>query len=295
MKLINCVECLDSEQLAYENRATLCLGSPLAAELGRSAIKAVRNGYYLLNDGTRTDWSDAVAACKASVLSLPATAKLPAPSFGQLSQLTRVRVANQTTLVAARLLHQTGRRPLALNFANGIQPGGGFLIGARAQEEVLCRSSALHATLENDPMYESHRQQPVPEFSSWAILSRRVPVFRTDAGVSIPWWPLDILTCAAPYAPRVGEQRSAQLLQLRIERVLEIAAAFGYRSLVLGAWGCGAFGNDPFRTAHDFREALQGRFSGVFEEVVFAITDWSENRRSLGPFRDTFSEIEEAG
>jgi uncharacterized protein (TIGR02452 family) len=182
-----------------------------------------------------------------------------------------------------------------LNFANGIQPGGGFLIGARAQEEVLCRSSALHATLANDPMYESHRQQPVPEFSSWAILSRRVPVFRTDAGVSIPWWPLDILTCAAPYAPRVGEQRSAQLLQLRIERVLEIAAAFGYRSLVLGAWGCGAFGNDPFRTAHDFREALQGRFSGVFEEVVFAITDWSENRRSLGPFRDTFSEIEEAG
>ena len=236
-----------------------------------------------------------MAACKASVLSLPATAKLPAPSFGQLSQLTRVRVANQTTLVAARLLHQTGRRPLALNFANGIQPGGGFLIGARAQEEVLCRSSALHATLENDPMYESHRQQPVPEFSSWAILSRRVPVFRTDAGVSIPWWPLDILTCAAPYAPRVGEQRSAQLLQLRIERVLEIAAAFGYRSLVLGAWGCGAFGNDPFRTAHDFREALQGRFGGVFEEVVFAITDWSENRRSLGPFRDTFSEIEEAG
>ena len=295
MKLINCVECLDSEQLAYENRATLCLGSPLAAELGRSAIKAVRNGYYLINDGTRIDLSDAVAACKASVLSLPATAKLPAPSFGQLSQLTRVRVANQTTLVAARLLHQTGRRPLALNFANGIQPGGGFLIGARAQEEVLCRSSALHATLENDPMYESHRQQPVPEFSSWAILSRRVPVFRTDAGVSIPWWPLDILTCAAPYAPRVGEQRSAQLLQLRIERVLEIAAAFGYRSLVLGAWGCGAFGNDPFRTAHDFREALQGRFGGVFEEVVFAITDWSENRRSLGPFRDTFSEIEEAG
>jgi uncharacterized protein (TIGR02452 family) len=61
--------------------------------------------------------------------------------------------------------------------------------------------------------------------------------------------------------------------------------------LVLGAWGCGAFGNDPFRTAHDFREALQRRFGGVFEEVVFAITDWTEDRRFLGPFRDTFSEI----
>jgi uncharacterized protein (TIGR02452 family) len=295
MKLINCVECLDSEELAHEHRDSLCPDRSRAVELGRSAIRAVRNGYYRLPDGTRIDWSDAVADCKASVLSLPEAAKLPAPRSGQPCQVTRVQVANQTTLVAARLLHLAGQRPLALNFANGIQPGGGFLLGARAQEEGLCRSSALYATLEGDAMYEAHRQRPIPDFSSWAILSPRVPIFRTDAGVPTPWWPLDILTCAAPYAPRVGEQRSAQLLQLRIERVLEIAAAFGYRSLVLGAWGCGAFGNDPFRTAHDFREALQGRFGGVFEEVVFAITDWSENRRSLGPFRDTFSEIEEAG
>ena len=50
-------------------------------------------------------------------------------------------------------------KPLALNFANGIQPGGGFLRGARAQEEVLCRSSTLHQTLVDDPMYETHRRR----------------------------------------------------------------------------------------------------------------------------------------
>jgi uncharacterized protein (TIGR02452 family) len=291
MKHIHCLECVDSDELAHENRATLCLDRSFAAELGRGAIRAVQKGSYLLPDGTRIDWSDAVDACKESVRSIPPPAELPALPPEQPSRVTRVQVANQTTLVAARLLHLAGQRPLALNFANGIQPGGGFLIGARAQEEALCRSSALHATLDGDPMYEAHRQRPVPDFSNWAILSPRVPVFRTDAGVPIPWWPLDILTCAAPYAPSVGEQRSAQLLQLRIERVLEIAVAFGYRSLVLGAWGCGAFGNDPFRTAHDFREALEGRFGGVFDDVVFAITDWSEDRRILGPFRDTFSEI----
>ncbi|WP_145385879.1 TIGR02452 family protein [Stieleria neptunia] len=69
-----------------------------------------------------------------------------------------------------------------------------------------------------------------------------------------------------------------------------IAAAYGYRSLVLGAWGCGAFENDPKRTAQDFRDALESDFAGHFSTVVFAITDWSPERRFLGPFRDVFSD-----
>jgi uncharacterized protein (TIGR02452 family) len=57
-----------------------------------------------------------------------------------------------------------------------------------------------------------------------------------------------------------------------------------------GAWGCGAFGNDLQRTASDFRQALEGEFSGVFSDIVFAVTDWSVERRFLGPFRDVFAE-----
>ena len=60
----------------------------------------------------------------------------------------------------------------------------------------------------------------------------------------------------------------------------------GYDDLVLGAWGCGAFGNDTARTAADFKAALVGEFAGAFEEVVFAIADWSAERRYLGPFRE---------
>ncbi len=59
--------------------------------------------------------------------------------------------------------------------------------------------------------------------------------------------------------------------------------------LVLGAWGCGAFANDPHRTATDFRQALENDFSGAFTEIVFAITDWSRERKFLGPFRDVFN------
>jgi uncharacterized protein (TIGR02452 family) len=71
--------------------------------------------------------------------------------------------------------------------------------------------------------------------------------------------------------------------------VLVIGRAFGYSMLVLGAWGCGAFGNDPHHTAADFRNALENEFRGAFSDIVFAITDWSLERRFLGPFRDVFA------
>lgn len=71
--------------------------------------------------------------------------------------------------------------------------------------------------------------------------------------------------------------------------MLAIARAHGYEALELGAWGCGAFVNDPWRTTEDFRDALEGEFAGDFSEVVFAITDWSPERRFLSPFCKVFT------
>ena len=290
MNQLNIIECLDSEDLVLENRASLGLNPRDAALLGQGALKAIQEGFYTLEDGTRVDWGEAVKGCRSLARSFPPDAPLAAISTCDLPAATRVQVVNQTTLVAAQRMHHPGRRLLALNFANGLQPGGGFLTGARAQEEVLCRSSALYTTLDGDKMYSAHKGRPHPDSTDWAILSPRVPVFRTDAGITVPWWPLDVITCAAPFAPAIGSERASELLRLRIHRVLAIAAAHDYDSLVLGAWGCGAFGNDPFRTAFDFREALEGPFAGRFSDVTFAITDWSPERRFLGPFRDTFEE-----
>jgi hypothetical protein len=67
-------------------------------------------------------------------------------------------------------------------------------------------------------------------------------------------------------------------MRQRIHRVLAIARAFGHVTLVLGAWGCGAFKNDPYRTATNFRQALENAYGGAFSNVVFAITDWSPER-----------------
>lgn len=210
--------------------------------------------------------------------------------------VTRIQVSNQTTFQAARHLLRKGLNPLALNFANGIQPGGGFLVGSRAQEEVLCRSSALYATLEDDPMYAFHAKRPEPDSSEWAIHSPVVPVFRTDDGspLSEPWL-LDVITCAAPVAARLDRERAADLLQKRISRILALAEGLGYDALVLGAWGCGAFGNDPDRTARDFLNAIQVDFRGAFSDIIFAIADWSPERKFLGPFRDVFKHANHMG
>jgi len=115
-------------------------------------------------------------------------------------------------------------------------------------------------------------------------------VFRKDDGTELdrPWL-LAFVTSAAPFAPAIGQPESGDLLQKRILRVLAIASAYGHRALVLGAWGCGAFGNDPHRTAMDFRWVLEDDFDGSFSHVVFAVTDWSPERRFLGPFRDAFT------
>lgn len=278
---------LDSHAMAEARRRELEIPRHVAQSLGRSAVEAAASGRYDFH-GKPVDWSALVEAARSKKVSLPPDA--PLPRFDRPpSPETRVQVANETTLGAAERLVASGHAPLALNFANGITPGGGFLHGARAQEEVLCRSSALHATLEGDPMYAAHAKRPLPDSTAWAILSPDVPVFRRDDGTPLerPWL-LSFVTCAAPYTPTVGQPRSGDLLEARIRRVLAIARAYGYATLVLGAWGCGAFGNDPRRTARDFRAALEGEFDGAFSEIVFAITDWSEGRRYLRPFAEVF-------
>lgn len=281
--------CIDSEQMAAERKQELDIPRSRAAALGVTALEATMRGFYLNARGEKVDLSQLVSSSQSRKRSLPPDVVLPAATPAA-NRVTRVQVSNQSTLRAASELTARGHRPLALNFANGVNPGGGFLGGARAQEETLCRSSALYATLVDDPMYGFHGKRPLPDSTDWVIYSPDVPVFRDEYGGELDQpWLLSFLTAAAPFAPRIGQPQSGDLLERRIRRVLEVASALGYQSLVLGAWGCGAFANDPVRTARDFRSALERDFRGHFADIVFAITDWSPERRLLGTFRDTFS------
>ncbi len=286
--MLECLPVHDSEEIAERLEPLFVVARRVLARRGEETVRAIERGWYGGPGGERVEWGDLVEAARDAKVSLRPRAPLPV-GWSRRFPVTRVQVRNETTLAAARRLAEEGRRPLALNFANGFTPGGGFLAGARAQEESLCRASALWATLAGDEMYEHHRRRARPDSTDWAILSPEVPVFREDDGTPLaePWL-LDFLTCAAPVAHRLEPGEAAELLRARIHRVLAIARAYGVDTLVLGAWGCGAFGNDPATTARDFRAALEGPFDGVFELVIFAIADTRPSRPTLGPFAEVF-------
>lgn len=187
-----------------------------------------------------------------------------------------VEVTNESTLAAARRL---GDGAAALVFASARNPGGGFLTGARAQEEDIARASALHACLRAAPAFHlHHRAHTDPRYSDRVIYSPAVPVFRDDS-LRLLERPhrTAFLTAAAPNlrAVRANQPDLAAtvpaVLRGRALRVLEVAAAHGHRRLVLGAWGCGVFGNDPAVVAAAFTAALDR--VDAFDHVVFAVLD----------------------
>lgn len=86
---------------------------------------------------------------------------------------------------------------------------------------------------------------------------------------------VDIVTCAAPNANLIKDpQILQQTMKERIERILTAFEVNGDENLVLGAFGCGVFRNNPIEVANTFRELLQSnRFEHSFKRIIFAITN----------------------
>jgi uncharacterized protein (TIGR02452 family) len=266
----------------------------LGAALGREALEILRQGRYQTPGGTVVEIGDAVRRAIEGTQTYPADERAMRSCIGQ--RATQFEVETETTLAAARRLLEDGHRPVALNFASAKNPGGGFLSGARAQEESLARSSGLYACIGGNPMYAFHRQQRDVMYSDYAIYSPDVPVFRDDNGGLLEQaYPCSFITCAAVNANalRVHSQKQRHAIRNamaeRILKVLGIAVQQGHEAVVLGAWGCGAFGNDTEMIAELFHQALTQHFQGAFARVIFAVLDWSDERRFIGPFERLFA------
>ncbi|WP_251095939.1 TIGR02452 family protein [Streptomyces sp. Caat 7-52] len=269
----------------------------IAAETER----IVAAGGYRAPDGREVRIAEAVEAARAGTRMFgPAPVPVP-PAAGAgdgAGDGTVFEVTGESSLEAARRLADA---PVAvLNFASARNPGGGYLNGAQAQEEALCRASALHTCLLTArAFYDHHRADRDPFYSHRVIHSPAVPVFRDDRGrlLAEPYR-AGFLTAAAPNAGvirRTAPERTAEVpgaLVARAERVLETAAAHGYRRLVLGAWGCGVFQNDPVQVAGAFRAALGpgGRFARSFDHVVFGVLDRTPGETVRQAFARAFPE-----
>jgi uncharacterized protein (TIGR02452 family) len=217
----------------------------------------------------------------------------PLPELAAATDLPVIEVTSETTLEAARRL---GADVACLVFASARNPGGGFRTGANAQEESIARASALYACQQAVPeFYQFHRRLADHRYSDRIIYSPQVPVFRgDDGGLLARPYAAAFLTAAAPNltAIRASQPEAADtvpaVLCARARRVLQVAAAHGHRRLVLGAWGCGVFGNDPAIVATAFHSLLQER-GGGFDLVVFAVHDPQPGRPTYALFREIVS------
>ncbi|NYV75096.1 TIGR02452 family protein [Streptomyces sp. UH6] len=262
--------------------------------IARANEEIVAAGSYRAGDGRTVDIAEAVRAAREGTRTAGPD---PVPVPAAAAVRTHVEVTAESSLEAAHRLARSGDDPVAvLNFASARNPGGGYLNGAQAQEEALCRGSALYTCLLRAPEYYGHhRADRSPFYSDRVIHSPAVPVFRDDRGRLLDEpYRAGFLTAAAPNAgviartapDRVGEIPGA--LASRAERVLETAAAHGYRRLVLGAWGCGVFMNDPAQVADAFRALLApgARFEGRFAHVVFGVLDRTRDAATRTAFEE---------
>ncbi|MBL1076586.1 TIGR02452 family protein [Nocardia sp. 2] len=219
------------------------------------------------------------AAVRGTVSYAPGDAVSIAPT-GPLRRAAEV--TGEGSIAAARRLHDDGGKAVAvLNFASARNPGGGYLRGARAQEEDLCRSALLYRCLLRAPdYYAAHRESSDLRYSHRVIFSPDVPVIRNERYELLAEpFPVSFLTSPAPNAGQLALRSSEpvsvrEVLAERADRVLAIAARHGVRELVLGAWGCGVFRNDPTEVAEAFDHAL-AHYGAAFERAVFAVWDRS--------------------
>jgi uncharacterized protein (TIGR02452 family) len=266
--------------------------------VAQQTVEIVEKGFYQLADGRVVDLKATTAKCLKETQYYPAkemqelrlrTLEAPTPGFG-----TQIEVVNETTLSGAnRLLASGSKHVAALNFASAKNPGGGFLNGSQAQEESLARSSALYASLQKAwAFYELHRTITSCLYTDAMIYSPGCPVFRDDAGslLEAPYL-ISFITSPAPNAGAVATNSPDEVSQIpdvllrRSEFVLALAASHGYEDLVLGAWGCGVFRNDPAMVAGAFAHQLKGTWAGRFKRVVFSVLDTSHDRETFEAFK----------
>lgn len=194
-----------------------------------------------------------------------------------------ISVINNTTIDTIVELRKKGisGNIIALNFASAKNPGGGFETGANAQEESIARASALYPCLIRcKEFYGYHKKQGSPLYSNKMIYSPDIPIFRDDKGnlLSSP------ILCSFVTSPAVNAKVARDMgikedviresMKVRIKEILDFVLNKQPKAIVLGAFGCGVFGNIPRDVARIFALELMQKIDRLKNiEVVFAIYD----------------------
>lgn len=200
-----------------------------------------------------------------------------------------VIIVDDADTVSAADRYSDGKTAL-LNFASYKNPGGMFLNGSKAQEESLCHASFLYNVL----------SRFVTAFYDWNNQNKNKALY-LNRGLYSPnivfqhggaEFYCDVITCAAPNKSaaqkyqNVSDVENTKVLKSRIKYVLDIAKDNEVEVLILGAYGCGVFGQNPTEVAMIFKECLETTHKNCFSKVVFAIPSGRDG--NLEAFKSVF-------
>jgi len=171
-----------------------------------------------------------------------------------------------------------------MNFANAFHPGGGVRDGASAQEEALCRCSTLLPCLETpenmEKFYDYHDRTINCLANDDCIYTPDVVVFKTDNASPIimpenEWYKVDVITCAAPdlrddWIGSVSDRMLYDIHVKRAKKIFDVAMDHRVDAIVLGAFGCGVFSNNPDVVASAYAE-VQQNYMGRLHNIEYAI------------------------
>ncbi|MDD6954897.1 MAG: TIGR02452 family protein [Solobacterium sp.] len=237
------------------------------------------------------------------------------PEFNQKNICdTQITVTRHRSFEAAIKLHKTDitSKIAVLNFANAFHAGGGVTTGSSAQEESLCRTSTLYPLIYRkylrDTFYKHHFERNNPKATDSLIYTEGVIICKTDEDLpqrmkKEDWVKVDVITCAAPDLRKKSNMHAsiinngtymndAELFGYHIKRavhILSCAAAKGADTLVLGAFGCGAFQNNPETVAKAYKTVLE-IFPNVFRRIEFAIYCPPQDDTNYQVFKKNFNQ-----
>lgn len=260
--------------------------------VARETLTILEQGYYQYENKKISIQSD---LCASNLL----TPEQGAALLDKYSKTDTVctpqgHVENISTVDAVRQLAQEGKDAIGvLNFASAKNPGGGFINGAMAQEESLAASSTLYKTLTaHEEYYRKNRAQSSMMYTDHAIYSPDVIFFR-DGRFRLVEYPVkaSVLTLPAVNMGQVllkGENKTEaeRVMRRRMKLSLAIFAEQGAKNLVLGAYGCGVFCNDPTQIATWWKELLTEGMNQYFDSVFYAVLDHSKNEECIKAFKN---------
>lgn len=190
---------------------------------------------------------------------------------------TEIEIVNESTVDTIFRLKEDNIG--VLNFASAHNPGGGFQNGAMAQEECLAYCSNLYDTLEGNEFYEINNKVKSKMYTDNMIIGD-VGFFRTGSFklVEKPKT-VTVVTSAAVNMEQVlkhqeNEEEAKRAMKNRMRKILKLMTSEGCKTVVLGAFGCGVFGNNTKDVANNWLELLiEEDMLHLFKKVVFAVYD----------------------